>query len=236
MKFLSSIFQMNRRSGMLILFWPNLFTSCLGLLIFTGCSQSQSPGDTLRTIAFVNKSENINHLWLMDINSSGIGCHARRLTNDAEAENYPSWSPDGKRLVYQRDYNGSGIYLADADGKNRHRLSLTPGFDATPSWSPDGKQIIYTRISGLITAGQVPKTEIHVMNVDGSGDRIILPNSDFSVEPRWSVNNQIVFMSHMNGGQQIYIMNADGTHIKQLTHEGDNGDPVWSPDGTQICF
>jgi Tol biopolymer transport system component len=43
-------------------------------------------------------------------------------------------------------------------------------------------------------------------------------------------------MSRMNGGQQIFSMNTDGTHIRQLTSEGDNGDPVWSPDGAQISF
>jgi Tol biopolymer transport system component len=221
---------------MLILLVPNLFASGVGLLFFAGCGRAQSPGSSLNTIIFVNKSANINHLWLMDLNSSGIGYHPRRLTSDAEAENYPSWSPDGKQLLYQRDYNGSAIYIVDADGKNQHRLSPTPGFDATPSWSPDGIQIIYTRIAGLITPGQVPKTEIHVINADGSGDRVILPNSDFSVEPLWSVKNQIVFMSRMNGGQQIFTMNADGTDRKQLTHEGDNGDPAWSPDGSQISF
>src|ERR1700726_409609 len=31
-------------------------------------------------------------------------------------------------------------------------------------------------------------------------------------------------------------MNSDATNIKTLTHEGDNGDPVWSPDGRQISF
>jgi Tol biopolymer transport system component len=223
---------------MLIFLAPNLFTCCLGFLFFTGCDKSQSPIDSsqIKTVVFVNKSENINHLWLMDLNSARIGYHARRLTNDAEPENYPSWSPDGKRLLYQRDYNGSAIYLSDADGKKQHRISPTPGFDATPSWSPDGKRIIYTRIAGLITPGQIPKTEIRVMNMDGSADRVILPKSDFSVEPRWSVDNQIVFMSHMSGGQQIFTMNYDGTHITQLTREGDNGDPVWSPDGRQISF
>jgi len=132
--------------------------------------------------------------------------------------------------------NGSAIYISDADGKNQYRLSPTPGFDATPSWSPDGKQIIYTRVDGLMIPGQIPKTEIHVINTDGSGDHIIFPKSDFSVEPRWSVNNQIVFMSLMNGSQQIFAMNSNGSHIRQLTNEGSSGDPVWSPDGRKISF
>ena len=172
----------------------------------------------------------------MDLDSRGTGYHSRRLTVDPEAENYPSWSPDGKRLAYQRDYNGSAIYIIDADGKNQFRLSPTPGFDATPSWSPDGKQIIYTRVTAFMVAGQVPTTEIHVINADGSGDYIILPGTHFSVEPRWSVNNQVVFMSLMNGSQQIFTMDADGTHIKQLSSEGSNGDPAWSPDGRFISF
>jgi TolB protein len=208
------------------------------ILIFTGCVKSQSPAGSspVRTIVYVNKSDNINHLWLMDLDSLGTGNHNRRLTHDSEAENYPSWSPDGKHLTYQRDYNGSAIYIADADGKNQYRLSPTPGFDATPSWSPDGKQIIYTRVAGFMVPGQIPKTEIHVINSDGSGDHTILPSSDFSVEPRWSVNNHIVFMSLMNGSQQIFTMNSDGTHLRQLTTEGSNGDPVWSPDGREISF
>jgi Tol biopolymer transport system component len=208
------------------------------VFLFPGCNKSQSPADLsqIRTIVFVNKSENVNHLLLMDLNSSGSGFHVRRLTANTEAENYPSWSPDGKRLAYQRDYYGSAIYIADANGKNQFRLSPTPGFDATPSWSPDGKQIIYTRVLGFMVPGQVPKTEIHIINADGSDDHIILPKSDFSVEPRWSVNNQIVFMSDMNGGQQIFTMNNDGSHIRQLTAEGSNGDPVWSPDGSEISF
>ncbi|MEO6454729.1 MAG: hypothetical protein ABIN97_11675 [Ginsengibacter sp.] len=238
MKFVISIF--GRKCGMakLSLFTTYFFIPFMYALFSAGCSRSQTDVGFLqtKTIAFVNKSASINHIWLMDINNAETGINARRLTNDVEPENYPSWSRDGKKLVYQRDYNGSAIYVTDADGKNRQRLSPTPGFDATPGWSADGTKIIYTRILGLIVPNQVPKTEIRIMKADGSEDHLILPASDFSVEPRWSVNNEVVFMSRMNGGQHIFTMNTDGTNIRQLTHEGNNGDPAWSPDGMQISF
>jgi len=225
----------------LVVLMMHVLSMCICYLFFSGCSRSQSPAERMtgNIVAYVNKSANVNHIWLMDINSSGVGSNTRRLTNDAEGENYPSWSKDGKKLLYQRDYNGSAIYIVDADGKNEKRLSPTPGFDATASFSPDGTKIIYTRLLGFVLPGQIPKSEIRIMNTDGTGDHVILPASDFSVEPRLSVNNQVVFMSHMNdpnGPLHIFTMNIDGTGIRQLNGDGNNGDPVWSPDGNQISF
>ena len=222
-----------------------ILTSIIGIYMVcfhsSGCSRSQPTNETIPTdvVAFVNKSGMVNHIWMMDLNSSGIGSNTRRLTNDPESENYPSWSPDGKSILYQRDHNGSAIYIVDADGRNARRLSPTPGFDVTPSWSPNGTKIIYARVLGFVVPNQIPRTEIRVMNADGTDDHAILPSNDFSVEPRWSVNNEVVFMSHMNdtnGPLHIFTMLIDGTNIRQLTHEGNSGDPVWSPDGTQISF
>lgn len=212
-----------------------------GVLVLISCSSSIDPGGApapgqIGRMAFVNLQGDSNHIYLMDIDSNGKGTHVVRLTDSPEQENYPSWSPDGRKLLYQRDLTGSAIYVINADGSNIQRLSPNPGFDATPDWSPDGSKIIYTRLLNLIVANQIPQTEIHVMNADGTGDQVILPSSAFSVEPRWSVNNQIVFMSLMSGGQHIFTMNSDGSNIKQLTSQGNNGDPAWSPDGSTISF
>jgi Tol biopolymer transport system component len=197
-----------------------------------------SPSGAVGRIAFVRQQGSVNHIYLMTVDAAGVWATPTRLTSDPQAENYPSWSPDGKRLTYQRDFNGAAIYVINADGTGQRRLSPTPGLDVTASWSPDGTQIVYARLYGAPQPNETPQTDIRVMNADGTGDHSILANTRFSVEPRWSVKNQIVFMSLMNSSTlEIYVMNADGTGLHQLTTTAaNNGDPVWSPDGTHITF
>src|SRR5450432_4242462 len=127
-------------------------------------------------MAFVSQQNSINHLYLMDVDASGVGANPTKLTSDGEPENYPSWSPDGKRLVYQRDFNGSAIYVINADGTAQQRLSPTPGFDVTPSWSPDGTKIVYARLLAVPQPNELPLTDIRVMNADGTGDHAVLAN------------------------------------------------------------
>jgi Tol biopolymer transport system component len=190
-------------------------------------------------VAFVKQLNSVNQIYLMDVDASGIGSHAVKLTNDTDPENYPSWSPDGGRIAYQRDFNGSAIYVISAGGFGEQRLSPTPGFDVTPSWSSDGSQIVFVRLHEAPQPNHPPMTDIRVMNADGTGDHAILANTLFSVEPRWSINGQIVFMSLMDGSGylEIYLMNADGSGVRQLTSGlANNADPVWSPDGSRITF
>ena len=226
--------------------WRHVLISVLVIAsaVMEGCGSSVvrvtpiAAGGGSGWMVFVAQDKGVNHLYVMRVDASGKGSTPERLTNGAEAENYPSWSPDGKRLVSARDYDGSAIYVFNVDGSGYTRLSPAHGMDVTPSWSPDGTQIIYSHLRSPPQPNKPPLTDIRVMNADGSGDHAVLENVLFSVEPRWSVNNQVVFMSYMNkSALNIYTVNLDGTDLRQLTTNlGNNGDPVWSPDGSLISF
>src|SRR5690242_17519467 len=85
-------------------------TDCSGMR-GVGSHFSAGADGQMGKMAFVSRQCTTNHIYLMSVNASGVGSNPTRLTTDAEAENYPSWSPDGKTLVYQRDLNGAAIYV-----------------------------------------------------------------------------------------------------------------------------
>ena len=85
--------------------------------------------DTQAQIAFVSHRDGNPEIYLMDIN----GKNQRRLTNNRHEDWYPSWSPDGKRIVFHSNRDGhvidgrptDEIYVMDADGNNQFPLMVT---------------------------------------------------------------------------------------------------------------
>src|SRR4030066_1239156 len=77
------------------------------------------------------------------------------------------------------------------------------------------------------------------MNSDGSNVKVlsIRPDTDEGF-PTWAPDGlQIAFTSRMDGNNEIYIMNVDGTSVKRLTdNPADDFGPAWSPDGDLIAF
>lgn len=89
--------------------------------------------------------------------------------------------------------------------------------------------------------------EIYLMDADGSGVRALTDagaDGMAAAEPAWSpTSTKIAFVlgppEHLGayaGDGDIYVMNADGTGLTQLTHGLDAARPAWSPDGTRIVF
>ncbi len=173
---------------------------------------------------------------------TSVRAKAMFLTNNNWDDLYPAWSPDGKKIAFttNRDSNWD-IYVMDANGKNPTRLTSDPGYQGNPAWSPDGTRIAYVQ-------GRDAKRDIMVMDADGSNPQpltALATSADYS--PAWSPSgNQIAFVSNRGGNADIYVVdvtcigNSDvcDQQAVNLTsaNQGDDLDPAWSPDGSQLVF
>ena len=81
------------------------------------------------------------------------------------SQNYdPTLSPDGKRMIFLKMLEGhEQLFMADADGRNERQITRDPADKEDPAWSPDGREVAFVVLGA--------KNRLHVMRIDGSGDR-----------------------------------------------------------------
>jgi Tol biopolymer transport system component len=149
----------------------------------------------------------------------------------------PSWSPDGKRLVFAAPSKGrcnDELYVVNADGSGLRRLTRNAAADEEAAWSPDGRKIAF------ISRRDRGAAEIYVMNADGTGQRRLTRTRWGEGGLAWSPDGTKIAFTGTGAGKlrDVYVMNADGTHPGQLTATAtaEEGDPIWSPDGRQIAY
>jgi Tol biopolymer transport system component len=165
------------------------------------------------------------------------GTDITSLSGANVSDHSPRISPDGSKIVFDR--NGDDIYSMNADGTNVINLtkSVPNVYMGYPSWSPDGSKIVY--IYYQIITSSIPyyftDNSIWVMNADGSNQTRL--TADGPSAPSWSSTNKIAFVTNYNGYSHIHTMDPDGSNTQRLTNgTANHGAPRWSPDGSKISF
>jgi len=144
---------------------------------------------------------------------------------------YPDWSPDGTKLAFSVQARLGGPLDIVVYDFAAHTLSdLTPDSsnDMRPRWSPDGTKIAF---GGSGNAGAL---DVYVVNSDGSGLTRLTNAPGWQWEPAWSPDgSQIAYTSYPNETTDVYVMDADGTHQRDITNSRTANDtqPSWSARG-----
>jgi len=198
-------------------------------LALAGNSQ-QGELHTNSKIAFASDRENqpYSDIFVMDVN----GRNVIQLTDSRANDEWPSWSPDGRKIAFTSDRDGNEeIYVMNADGTDEVNLTKNSAEDVLSSWSPDGKRIVFTSTRDV-------NWEVYVMDSDGANQVSLTNNPADDGNPAWSPDGKrIAFYSKRDGNFDIYIMNADGTGQVNLTNNpATDSRPSWSPDSKKIAF
>jgi Tol biopolymer transport system component len=123
----------------------------------------------------------------------------------------------------------SELYVVNADGSDKRLVARSrTQFGGWPvAWSPDGQTIAFIGKS------------LFFVNADGSGKRNVARELGLVDQvPVWSPDGKHILFTKIHGGQKsdIYVMNADGSGTRRLTHCDCAAFPIWSPNGKKIAF
>ena len=160
-------------------------------------------------------------IYVASIDGSGL----KNLSNHPAIDASPTWSPTGRQIAFISDRSGSPqLWAMDADGSNLQRLVTEGGHCDSPDWSPDGRFIVYS--------WQAPTQwthDIYIMEVATLKIFQLTSGRGSNENPHWSPDGRhIAFQSTRTGSKQIFVMNADGNNLRQVTAYGINESPAWA--------
>ena len=174
-------------------------------------------------IAFTCYVKQIDQICLLNADGSG----RIQLTNFKATAFYPSVSPDGQTVFFSSRESGNyEIYSIDIFGNNLQKLTKDIGALYAPELSPNGEWVVFTKNGDGLWK----------MRPDGSDVNRITNKDD--IDPSWSPDGSMIsFASSRAGARQLFVMNADGSNVQQVTDLNNmGGRNTWSPDGTKLAF
>jgi Tol biopolymer transport system component len=156
----------------------------------------------------------------------------------------PALSPDGAQVVFFSERGGwtVDLWLADGNtGRVRRRVYKSTWssdyetyrfINSSAAWSPDGRQVVTVAKRGprdvLLTIDVRRNKLVRQLEIPLSG----------ATNPSWSPDGRQIVFTGLDGGlSDLFVINADGTGLRRLTHDKyADLNPVWSPDGRWLAF
>jgi TolB protein len=144
----------------------------------------------------------------------------------------PSWSPDGKFVVYVSfETSRPAIFMQELATGKRTQLTNFRGLNGAPAWSPDGRSL-------ALVLSKDGNPEIYTLDIANQRFTRITNHFGIDTEPNWSADGKaVMFTSNRGGKPQIYQITLASKRVERLTFEGDyNAKPQVTPDGKGLVM
>ncbi len=177
-------------------------------------------------------------VYLMDLRTR----RERLLLKSDQSVLNPEFSPDGRRVAVQSDFEGDenfNIYLVPAKGGPATKLTDTPADSAFPRWSPDGSKIAF------ISNRDRDRENVFVVEASGGEPRQLTHVDDIVNEIAWRPDGRSIALDAGFGiGDWVGLVDLEG-HMEKIAAFPDSenylgadlGRPVpWSPDGRKLAI
>uniref|UniRef100_A0A7C4RQF1 Uncharacterized protein n=1 Tax=Desulfatirhabdium butyrativorans TaxID=340467 RepID=A0A7C4RQF1_9BACT len=158
----------------------------------------------------------------------------KQLTDSADTDIYPQWSPDGTKIAWVSGAPGrSHIWIMNRDGSGKRQLTSATGMQGWPEWSSDGARILYWEYN------ETSKLyAIRTIRIDGTSIITIAETTDILDRPVWRPDGQYVaYAKESNANWDIWVAKSDGSKSwRMTTSPAMESNPLWNPDGTKIAY
>tara|TARA_R100001369_G_scaffold20091_1_gene36680 strand:- start:173872 stop:175884 length:2013 start_codon:yes stop_codon:yes gene_type:complete len=178
----------------------------------------------VRNFKDVMTDKNLSNLWIVNFD----GSQNRPLTTGNTSDNSPSWSPDGKKLLFKSNMDGEmRLYLMWMDSKQPLVISNSNDLPGAISWSPDSDFLAFSKfvIKENASPIKMPKKP---------------EGAKWNEAPKYitDMNYRADGAGYLKSGNaQLFIVSIDGHTPRQLTFNPfDHGTPVWAKDGKSLYF
>jgi len=190
---------------------------------FRGTNSSPAWSPDGSQLMFMSSMNGSPELFVADAS----GQRPKRITFSSGASTSPSWNPKtGQQVAFVSDRGGiPQLYVMNADGSSQSKIDLPDmGYVIDPAWSPNGQLLSFSwrRPNG--------NYDLYVMEIATRQLVELTRDVGRNERPSWAPDGRhLVFESTRTGTRQIWSMLADGTAARQLTTQGQNESPNWSP-------
>jgi TolB protein len=201
-----------------------------------------------RRLVFESTREGRSAIYTIGVDGSGL----RRLTDGSTNDGQPRWSRDGKQIVFYSERDGHmKLFVMNSDGTDQRKLTVGTDLDYLPDFSPKGDYVVFQSRNERPGIAH----DIYIVRTDGSGRTRLTDGKNGYTSPKWSPDGKkILFeraivtkkyyrdlsreeMSQMKSSTEIFVMDKDGTNLKNLTNNiVEDSTPQWSKNGKTIYF